>query len=122
MSVGIAGSVGTGGGGGGSVTVSGFVPSYVAGAPATATLVIASGTGVQRVAIPTGAETIRVTWFGYGPFRYRLGNGSVVATSSDAPAIPGEKFLLPVGTNTHFAVYGEASGKAVLEGGSGGFG
>lgn len=121
MSIGIAGSVGSPGGGGGGY-VSGFVPAYVAGAPATVSLAVASGTGAQRVAIPAGATTIRISLFGYGPFYVRRGASNVVATTSDTPAIAGDKLLLPVEAATHLAIYGDGSGKMIVEGGSGGFG
>lgn len=121
MSIGIAGSVGSPGGGGGGV-VSGFIPTYVAGAPATVAMAVASSTGAQRVAIPAGAETIRISFFGYGPFYVRRGTSTVVATASDTPAIAGDRLLLPVEGATHLAVYGDGAGRVVVEGGSGGFG
>lgn len=98
---------------------SGFTPLYSAGVPATADLTIASSQS-QRVAIPAGSSTVRLTFFGFGPFRYRLGNSSVAAISTDAPAYAGMQVLVPVGTNTHIAVYGTGAGSLVVEGGTGG--
>lgn len=122
MTIGIRGAVGSVGTGTGTrpEASSGFTPAYSGGAPMTAEMAIESSRGNQRVAIPAGATTIRVTWFGYGPFRYRLGSVSAVALSTDAPAIPGYQIILPVGTNTHLAVYGFGAGSVVIEGGSGG--
>ena len=98
----------------------GFNPLYVSGAPATAELTVASSRGDQRVAVPTGSLTVRLTFFGFGPFRYRLGNSSVSAISTDPPAYAGMQVVVPVGTNTHIAVYGTGAGSMVVEGGTGG--
>lgn len=117
MTLGIAGSVGsTGSASGGVSSGSPFAPTYVAGVPQTSTLTINAATA-QRVALPTGTH-IRVKFTGYGPFRYRLGNSTVVAVSSDLFAEPGDIVVFPVGTATHISVYGVSYGTAYVEGGA----
>ena len=91
-----------------------FVPTLTGGILQQATLPISAGIS-QRVALPVGTY-LRLTWFGYGPFAYRQGDASVVATSSDSPANVGPGGII-LKTSDYIAVYGIGAGTLVAEGG-----
>lgn len=96
-----------------------FFPAYAAGVPAVASLQIL-GNQSQRAALPAGTA-YRLTFRGYGPFAYRLGDGSVVAVATDAPGLIDPTIVVPaVPGATHIAVFGVDGGvgSLVVEGGS----
>ena len=91
-----------------------FVPTLTGEVLQQATLTVLAGVS-QRVLLPAGTY-IRLTWFGYGPFAYRQGGSSVVATSADSPADVGPGGITQK-TADYIAVYGIGAGTLVVEGG-----
>lgn len=103
---------------GSTLPKTGFVPLYSGGAPKVATLNIASGTGAQRVALPTECTAYRLTFRDYGPFAYRLGDSNAVAVGTDSPGDVLSPVIIPaIPGETHIAVYGTGSGSLIVEGG-----
>lgn len=97
-----------------------FIATYSAGIPAVSTLQIL-GSQSQRVALPTGSSAYRLTFRGFGPFAYRLGDSSVVAVSTDSPGLIDPTIIIPsIPSATHIAVYGVngGAGQLIIEGGS----
>lgn len=103
--------------GGTALPQTGFVPIYVAGAPAVAILPCPGGIP-SRVALPAGCTAFRLTFRDYGPFAYRQGNSSVEAAPTDAPGDVLSPVVIPLLPGaTHLSVYGIGAGSVVVEGG-----
>lgn len=93
-----------------------FIQRYVSGNPSVSSMTISASTS-QRIALPAGTS-FRLWWYGVGPFAYRTGDSSVVALSTDFPAVVGFNQIITTSA-THLAVYGVGGGSVTVEGGDG---
>ena len=96
-----------------SVVLDNFIPATVSGVPLTSAISISASVS-QRISIPNGYSAVRLTFRDFGPFTYKIGNSSVVATSSDLPASTSMQVVGQI-TGTHIAFYGIGSGSVVVE-------
>lgn len=90
-----------------------FIPANISGVPVTSGTTISAGVS-QRVLLPAGYPTVRLTFRDYGPFTYKFGDSSVVATANDAPGNVYNQVIVQV-TGTHIAFYGIGGGSVSIE-------